>query len=83
MVSFDITSLCKKIPIIDKLSIIKNYVNNDQFTWKTAITKDKFLDQFNLILTTTWYTFNSQFYQQTDGVAMGGTPSSITAKFYM
>ena len=26
----------------------------------------------NLVLTTTWYTFNFQFYQQTDGVAMGG-----------
>ena len=28
--------------------------------------------QVNLVLTTTWYTFNFQFYQQTDGVAMGG-----------
>ena len=32
---------------------------------------------------TTWYTFNSQFYQQTDGVAMGGPASSTTAEIYM
>ena len=32
------------------------------------------------LLTTAWYTFNSQFYQQTDGVAMG---SSTTAEIYM
>ena len=66
------------------LNIIKDYVNNDdQFTWKTAISQDKFLDLVNLVLTTTWYNFNSQFYQQTDGVAMGGPASSTTAEIYM
>ena len=64
------------------LNIIKDYVNNDdQFTWKMAISQDKFLDLVNLVLTTTWYNFNSQFYQQTDGVAMGGPASSITATY--
>ena len=29
MVSFDVTSLYKNIPIIDTLNIIKDYVNND------------------------------------------------------
>ena len=43
----------------------------------------KFLDLVNLFLTTTWYTFNSQFYQQTDEVAMGDTTSSTTAEIYM
>ena len=62
MVSFDTTSLCRNIPIIDMLSIIKDCVNNDhQFTMKTAIPEDKFLDVINLVLTTFWYTFNSQF----------------------
>ena len=72
------------IPIIDTLNIIKDYVNNtDQFTRKTAIPQDKFLDLVHLVLKTTWYTFNSQFYQQTDGVAMGGPASSITTEIYM
>ena len=45
MVSFDVTSLYTNIPIIDTLNIIKDYVNNDdQFTRKTAIPQDKFLD---------------------------------------
>ena len=40
MVSFNITSLYTNIPIIDKLNIIKDYVNNDdQFTRKAAITQ--------------------------------------------
>ena len=69
---------------IDSLYIIKDYVNNDDpFTRKTAIPQDKFLDLVPLVLTTTWYTFNSQFYQQTDGVAMRGPASSTTAEIYM
>ena len=79
MVSFDVTSLYTNIPIIDTLNIIKDYVNNDdQFTRKTAILQNKFLDLVDVILTTIWYTFNSQFSQQIDGVAMGGQTSSTT-----
>ena len=37
--------------------------------------QDKFLDLVNLLLTTPWHTFGFQFYQQTDGVAMGGPAS--------
>ena len=48
-----------------------------------AITQDKFLDLVNLVLTTTWYTFNSQLYQQPDGIAMGGPASSTTAEIYI
>ena len=84
MVLFDVTSLYTNIPIIDTLNIIKDYVNNDdQFTRKTVIPQDKFLDQVRLVLTTTWYAFNSQFYQQTDGVAMGDPASSTTAEIFM
>ena len=65
MVSFDVTSLYTNISIIDTLNIIKVYVNNDdQFTRKKGIPQDKlFLDLVHLVLTTTWYTFNSRFYQ--------------------
>ena len=54
MVSSEVTSLYAKIPIIDTLNLIKGFVNNDdQFTRKTAIPQDKFLDLVNLVLTTT------------------------------
>ena len=48
-----------------------------------TIPQDKFLDLVHLVLTTTCYTFNSQFYQQTDGVTMGGPASSTTAEICM
>ena len=84
MVSFEVTSLYTKIPIIDTLNIIKIYVNNDyQFTRKMTIPQEKFFDLVDLVLTATWCTFNSQFYQQTDDIAMGSEVSSSTAEFYM
>ena len=71
MVWFDVTSFYTNIPIIGTLNIIKDYVNNnDQFTRKTAIPQDKYL------VLTTRGTLLMQFYQQTDGVAMGGPASS-------
>ena len=83
-VSFGATFLYTNIPIIDTLNVIKDYVNNNaQFTWKTAIPLDKFLDLVYLALTTFWYTFSSQFYQQTDDMAMRGPGSSTTAEIYM
>ena len=51
MVSFDINFLYTNIPITDMLNIIKDYVfNDDQYTRKTAIPEDKFLDLVNLVL---------------------------------
>ena len=71
MVSFDVTSLHTNICIIDMLNIIIDYVNNSvKFTRKRAIPQDKFLDLVNLVVATIWYTFNSQFYQQMNGVAI-------------
>ena len=61
MVSFDVTSLYTNIPITDTPNIINDYVNNnDQFTRKTTVPQGKFLDLVNLVLTTTWYNFDSQ-----------------------
>ena len=72
MVSFDVTFLYTNIPIIDRLNIINDYVkNDDQFTRKTAIPQEKFFDLTCLDLTATCYTFNSHFYQETDGSVLG------------
>ena len=81
MVSYDVTFLYTNIPITDTLNIVKDYATSDgQFTSKTTIPQDKFLDLVNLVLTTTWYTFNSKFYQQTYDVTMGGPRSPTTTE---
>ena len=64
MVSFDVTFLYRRIPLIDTLNIIKDFVINDD-----EITRKTFLDLFNLALTNA-KAINLQFYQEADGVAM-------------
>ena len=76
LTSSDVTFFYTNIPKTDMLNIIKYYVNNgDQFTRKKAIPQDKFLHLVNLVLTIIWYTFNSQFYQQTDSISMASPAS--------
>ena len=54
IVSFDVTFLDINIAIIDTLNKIKGYfINVFQYTRKTAISQDKFLDLGNVVLTTT------------------------------
>ena len=52
LVWFEVSYLYRKTPITDMLNISKDYVNN---------LLREFLNLANLVLTTTWYTFNSQF----------------------
>ena len=53
IVSLNDIFLYKNIPIIDKLNIIKDYLNNDsQFTREMGIPLGKFLDLANLVLAT-------------------------------
>ena len=45
MVSLDVIYMYTNIPAIDRLNIIKGYINNDdQFTRKTVMPQDKFLE---------------------------------------
>ena len=45
--------------------------------------QENLLDLINLVLTTTWYTFNSHFYHQNDDIAMVRPVSSNTGEMYM
>lgn len=55
------TYLMKNISLSDTFNKIKDYIKNAQeLTRKTFITQDNFFDLIPLVLTTMWYTFNSQ-----------------------
>jgi hypothetical protein len=70
MVSFDIVSLFTKVPIKETMELLGR-----QF--------EDVLGLFRHVLITSYFTFNGQFYGQTDGVAMGSPISPAIANFYM
>ena len=50
---------------------------------RTPLSPKNVLDVLELLLRTTFFIFNGTYYQQTEGVAMGGPPSSIVVEIYM
>ena len=84
MVSFDVTSLYITILIDQTLLIIENLPqHDDKFADRTPLSPNQILDLLNILLQTIYFKFNDQFYQQTDGAAMGGPTSAIVSEIYM
>ena len=84
MVSLDVEALYTNVPIDDALAIIKELLENDENPPdRTPLSLKNVLDFLELLLRTTFFIFNGTYYQQTEGVAMGGPPSSIVAEIYM
>jgi hypothetical protein len=65
MVGFDSVSLVAKVPIRETMDLLGRHFDEDV------------LGLFRHVLTTSYFTFNGQFYRQTDGVDMG-SPLSPT-----
>jgi len=71
MVSFDVVSLFTKVPVEESITLLSQHF------------KDEILALYKHVLTSTYFCVNSQFYEQTDGVAMGSPLSPVIANFYM
>ena len=71
LVSFDVVSLFTMVPINEALLYIRQNFTDDI----TAL--------FEHCLTTTYFQWNQDFYEQIDGVAMGSPLSPVIANFFM
>ena len=81
MVSFDVTSLCTTIPIDQALLIIKHLPeHDDKLADRILLSPRQILDLLDILLRTTYFKFNGDFYQQTDGAAMGSPTSVIVSE---
>jgi retron-type reverse transcriptase len=71
LVSFDIISLFTMVPIEEALHLLSRHFDK-------AI-----LRLFHHVLTSSFFSFNGQFHEQTDGVAMGSPLSPVIANYSM
>ena len=84
MVSFDVTSLYTTIPINQALLIIKDLPeHDDKLADRTLLSPRQILDLHDILLRTTYFKFNGDFYQQADGASVGGPTSAIVSEIYM
>jgi hypothetical protein len=71
MVSFDVVSLSTRVAIKDIIDLLGRHFEED------------ILRLFRHVLTTSYFSFNGQFYEQINGVAMGLPLSPVIVNFYM
>ena len=84
MVSFDVEALCTNVPTDDALAITKELLQNDEtLPDRTSLSPKNRTGPYGIFATYNILIFNSTYYQQTEGVAMGEPPSSIVAEIYM
>jgi len=71
MVSCDVVSLFTKVPVEESLKLLSQHFNKEIL----ALNKH--------VLTSTYFCVDSQFYEQTEGVAMVSPLTPVIANFYM
>jgi hypothetical protein len=79
--SFDIANMYTNIPTTELTTIIKEILKTNYQISEGY--KNELLSLTNCILELNYIQFNKQFYQQTNGLAMGAPTSAIFAEIYL
>ena len=83
-VSHDVVSLFTNTPIPQSIEIISNKLKKDKTLKKrTLLTPEDIVELLEFVLTTTYFMFRGQVYQQKFGTAMGSPVSPIVANLFM
>src|SRR5579859_3284631 len=84
MASYDVESLFTNVPTEETLEILKEKLDNDDnLSSRTPIPKDSVLALTRLCITTTYFQYKDDFYQQKSGMAMGSPLSPLMANMFM
>ncbi|XP_071491393.1 uncharacterized protein [Diadema antillarum] len=84
MVSYDVTALFTCTLVKESLSIIKERLRNDTSLMdRTELSVEQIMNLLEYCLTTTYFQYDGEFYQQLEGAAMGSPVSPITANLFM
>ncbi len=84
LVSFDVSALFTSIPVPAAISVIRSKLEEDS-SWKTntSMSVDHIIALLDVILNTTYFSFNGDLYRQNLGAAMGSPVSPIVANLFM
>ena len=83
LISFDVKSLFTKVPIDEALDVIGDRLETCDDPPDTPLLIPMIQQLLRLCLTSTYFMWYEEFYEQTDGAAMGNPLSPIVANIYM
>ena len=82
--SYDVSALFTSVPIDPALKIMKDLLVKDPtLKDRTIIGIDDIILLLEFCLKNTYFSFQGQFFEQVEGVAMGSPVSPIVANLYM
>ena len=81
LVSYDVTSLFTNIPLPETIDVAINLIFNHNLNLN--ITSKELKKLFLFAASQTHFIFNSKFYNQIDGVAMGSPLAPVLANIFM
>ena len=78
IISYDVSALFTSIPVKSALNIIKNILEQDQeLKNRTSMAINNITELLEFCLCNTCFLFQGQFYEQTEGAAMGSPVSPV------
>ena len=83
LVSFDVKSLYTSVPIDLALDAVRSLLETTTKPVETQLTTDELIDLLSLCLRESSFQFRNQFYEMTNGLAMGSPASPIVANIFM
>ena len=84
LVSFDVSSLFTNVPVPEAVEVIREMLKRDpKLSERTTLDADTIADLLSLCLKSTYFRYNSCYYEQKEGAAMGSPVSAVVANLYM
>ena len=82
--SYDVSALFTSVPVDPALNIIRDILEKDHtLKERTVLAVTDIILLLEFCLKNTYFSFQDQFYEQVEGVAMGSPVSPIVANLYM
>ena len=82
--SYDVSALFTLVPMDPALNIIRDLLDKDHtLKERTVLAVSDIILLLGFSLKNTYFSFQDQFYEQVEGVAMGSLVSPIVASLYM
>ena len=84
MVSYVVEALFTSVPVKPAIAIIQKKLEEDKdLHLRTTMSPKQITSLLEFCLTSTYFTYQGKFYEQTDGTAMSSPISPIVANLFM